>query len=273
MNPRRLFNRFAPEFGRNEDAPQRDGFYDSRYDSRRDRRLERLDRLYDFATHAMRHGGRHGHHGHGRGHGPGPDEGEWTGGGRGSGWGGGRGGGSGGGRGGGWGGGRGGGGRIFGPGDLRLLLLSLIAEKPRHGYELIKAIEQKFGGSYSPSPGSIYPTLTLLEELDQVRATAADGARKLFEITDQGRAYLEENRATLDGVIARMGLAARAMSGRAWPESVHQAMHTLKAALLLRPGEWTEAETERVSRIINQAVAAISNTSAADGSRKESSRD
>jgi DNA-binding PadR family transcriptional regulator len=199
---------------------------------------------------AMRRGGRGGHHGHGHGHGHGPDQsgGEWS---RGRG-----------------GFGRGGG-RIFGPGDLRLMLLSLIAEKPRHGYELIKEIEQKFAGAYSPSPGSIYPTLTLLEELEQVRASASDGARKLFEITDQGRAYLKENRAILDGVIARMGLAARHMSGRAWPESVHQAMHTLKHALLLRPGEWTESEATRVRKIIEQAVEAIS----AGQEPKESSRD
>ena len=207
---------------------------------------------------AMRRGGRGGHHGHG--HGPDDSPGEWS---RGRG-----------------GFGRGGGGRIFGPGDLRLMLLSLIAEKPRHGYELIKEIEQKFGGAYSPSPGSIYPTLTLLEELEQVRASASDGARKLFEITDQGRAYLEENRATLDGVMARMGLAARHMSGRAWPESVHQAMHTLKHALLLRPGEWTESEATRVRKIIEQAVDAISNgrsagenDNRADPESKESSRD
>lgn len=195
----------------------------------------------------MRRGGRGGHHGHGHdhGHGHGSDgsPGDWS---RGRG-----------------GFGRGGG-RIFGPGDLRLMLLSLIAEKPRHGYELIKEIEQKFGGAYSPSPGSIYPTLTLLEEMEQVRAAATDGARKLFEITDQGRAYLEENRATLDGVMARMGLAARHMSGRAWPESVHQAMHTLKHAVLLRPGEWTESEAARVSKIIEQAVEAISNGRSAE---------
>src|SRR5271163_2877041 len=190
---------------------------------------------------AMRRGVRGGHHGHGHGHGHGPDDspGEWS---RGRG-----------------GFGRGGGGRIFGPGDLRLMLLALIAEKPRHGYELIKEIEQKFGGAYSPSPGSIYPTLTLLEEMEQIRASTSEGARKLFEITDQGRAFLDENRATLDGVIARMSLAARHMSGRAWPESVHQTMHTLKHALLLRPGEWTESEAARVSKIIEQAVEAIAN--------------
>ena len=196
----------------------------------------------DFEMVIRRGGGRH-HHSHGHDHGRGRDEGpgEWSRGGRG------------------FGGRGGGGGRIFGPGDLRLMLLALIAEKPRHGYELIKEIEQKFGGAYSPSPGSIYPTLTLLEEMDHVRAATTEGARKLFEITDQGRAFLEENRATLDGVMVRMGMAARHMSGRAWPESVHQAMHTLKHALLFRPGEWNEAETIRIQKIIEQAAEAIAN--------------
>jgi DNA-binding PadR family transcriptional regulator len=194
----------------------------------------------DFEMAIRRRGGGHHHeHGHGHGRHHGRDEGEWS---RGRGFG-----------------GRGGGGRIFGPGDLRLMLLALIAEKPRHGYELIKEIEQKFGGAYSPSPGSIYPTLTLLEEMDHVRAVTSEGARKLFEITDQGRAFLEENRATLDGVMVRMGMAARHMSGRAWPESVHQAMHTLKHALLFRPGEWNEAETIRIQKIIEQAAEAIAN--------------
>jgi DNA-binding PadR family transcriptional regulator len=205
--------------------------------------------VFEAGEFAMRRGGRGGGHerGHGRGHGPD----EWS---RGRG---------------GFGRGGGGGGRIFGPGDLRLMLLALIAEKPRHGYELIKEIEQKFGGAYSPSPGSIYPTLTLLEELEHVRASATDGARKLFEITDQGRAFLSENQATLDGVLARMGLAARHMSGRAWPESVHQAMHTLKHALLLRPGEWSAAEADRVRKIIEDAVEAISNGRSAKDSDRE----
>ena len=111
----------------------------------------------------------------------------------------------------------------------------------------------------------LYPGRTDLSAvLEQVRASASDGARKLFEITDQGRAFLDENRATLDGVIARMGLAARHMSGRAWPESVHQAMHTLKHALLLRPGEWTDSEATRVRKIIDQAVEAISSGRSAE---------
>ncbi len=154
--------------------------------------------------------------------------------------------------------GRGGGGRIFGPGDLRLILLALVAEKPSYGYELIKAVEQKFGGGYSPSPGSVYPTLTLLEELGHVRATTSDGAKRLFEITPEGRQFLAENQTTIDGIMARMGLAARAMSGNAPPAQIHQAMHTLKAALLFHRGDWSEEEATRVSEILQLAAEAIS---------------
>src|SRR5712672_3287371 len=73
-------------------------------------------------------------------------------------------------------------GRFFAQGDLRLVILHLIAEKPRHGYEIIKAIEEQVAGAYSPSPGVIYPTLTLLEELGYVTVSTGDGAKKLHEI-------------------------------------------------------------------------------------------
>src|SRR6516162_5989546 len=102
--------------------------------------------------------------------------------------------------------------RVFDHGDLRYVLLHLIAEKPRHGYEIIKAIEEQFGGLYSPSPGVIYPTLTLLEDLGyaQVVPDAGDGGKKICEITEQGRAFLAENRVTLDEVLARMAEVSRA---------------------------------------------------------------
>ncbi len=154
--------------------------------------------------------------------------------------------------------GRGGGGRIFGPGDLRLILLALVAEKPSHGYELIKAVEQKFGGGYSPSPGSVYPTLTLLEDLGHVRATTSEGARRLFEITDEGRKFLTEHQATIDGIMARIGLVSRAMSSSAPPQQIHQAMHTLRAALMFHRGHWTEDEANRVREILELAAEAIS---------------
>jgi len=151
-----------------------------------------------------------------------------------------------------------GGGRVFGPGDLRLVLLAMIAEKPRHGYELIKELEQKFGGGYAPSPGSIYPTLTLLEELEHVRSATSAGTRRLFEITAEGNSYLHENAAALKSALARMEMAARAVSGESPPEDLHHAMHTLKAALMFHRGGWDAKEAARVRKIIEEAAEAIS---------------
>jgi DNA-binding PadR family transcriptional regulator len=106
-----------------------------------------------------------------------------------------------------WGGGGGGGGgrsRMFGQGDLKFVVLNLLAEKPRHGYEIIKELEDRFGGAYSPSPGTVYPTLSLLEDMGYARATLEEGNRKVFEITDEGRKYLEDNRTVVDDIFGRV---------------------------------------------------------------------
>lgn len=164
------------------------------------------------------------------------------------------------GRGRGGGGGRGGrgGGRMFGPGDLRLVLLALVAERPGHGYELIKQLEEKFGGAYSPSPGSIYPTLALLEDMGYLQSTQSDGSKRLYEITAEGRSYVAANDAALRGALSRMELAARAVAGEMPPQDLHQAMHTLKTALALHRGAWDEAETARVRQILEDAAQMIS---------------
>ena len=94
-------------------------------------------------------------------------------------------------------------GRMLAQGDLKLLALALIAEQPRHGYELIKLIEDKTRGAYSPSPGVVYPTLTFLEEAGYVTAES-EGAKKRYTITEEGRAHLEENRDIADMVLARL---------------------------------------------------------------------
>jgi DNA-binding PadR family transcriptional regulator len=94
-------------------------------------------------------------------------------------------------------------GRMLAQGDLRLLALALIAEQPRHGYEIIKVLEEKTQGWYAPSPGIVYPTLTYLEEAGYV-TVQAEGAKKLYTITDEGRAYLEENRSFVDTVLERL---------------------------------------------------------------------
>lgn len=157
-----------------------------------------------------------------------------------------------------------GGGRVFGPGDLRLVLLALVEAKPRHGYELIKELEQKFGGGYAPSPGSVYPTLTLLEELGHVRAVISEGTKRLFEITPEGANYLRDNQAALDSALARMEMAARAVAGEAPPIELHHAMHILKASLLFHRGGWDAHETERVRKIIEGAAAAVAQRAADD---------
>jgi DNA-binding PadR family transcriptional regulator len=94
-------------------------------------------------------------------------------------------------------------GRMLAQGDLRLIALALIAEQPRYGYEIIKLLEDKTAGWYSPSPGIVYPTLTYLEEAGYV-TVQTEGAKKLYTITDEGRAYLEENRAFVDAVLERL---------------------------------------------------------------------
>ena len=99
-------------------------------------------------------------------------------------------------------------GRMLATGDLRLIALALIAEQPRHGYEIIKVLEDKTQGWYSPSPGIVYPTLTFREEAGYVTAQT-EGAKKLYTITDEGRAYLAENRDFVDAVLERLAAVGR----------------------------------------------------------------
>lgn len=96
-------------------------------------------------------------------------------------------------------------GRMFAQGELRLALLALIAEKPSHGYELIKEIEDMTGGAYAPSPGAVYPTLQLLEDEGAIEEAEAEGAKKPFAVTDQGRAELEDRKDEVEGLMRRLG--------------------------------------------------------------------
>jgi DNA-binding PadR family transcriptional regulator len=129
---------------------------------------------------------------------------------------------------------RGGGrrGRMFDQGDLRLIMLALIAEAPRHGYEIIKSIEDKVGGAYSPSPGVVYPTLTLLEEMGLATVASTEGARKLYAITAEGKVHLDNGQATLDAVQARMKQIGDGRDATA-PE-IERAVENLRTALRLR---------------------------------------
>src|SRR5919199_313002 len=95
-------------------------------------------------------------------------------------------------------------GRFFEQGDLKYVVLRLLEEKPRHGYEIIKELEDRFGGAYSPSPGTVYPTLTMLEDLGYARARTEDGGKKIYEITPEGKAYLEANKTTVEDIFDRI---------------------------------------------------------------------
>lgn len=96
-------------------------------------------------------------------------------------------------------------GRMFGQGELRLMLLALIGENPSHGYELIKAIEEMTGGAYAPSPGAVYPTLQLLEDEGSIEEAEADGAKKPFAATAQGREELEDRKDEVEALMRRLG--------------------------------------------------------------------
>ncbi|RAI57795.1 PadR family transcriptional regulator [Roseicella frigidaeris] len=157
------------------------------------------------------------------------------------------------------GGGRSGLGRLFAHGDLRLVILDLIARKPRHGYELIKAIEDQAGGAYSPSPGVIYPTLTLLEELGYVTTSLAEGgAKKLHGITAEGEAFLAANRPAVDALLARMAETSRLHAGGQAPQ-ILRAMENLKLALRMRlaRGPLTPEQADAVAAALDAAALAV----------------
>ncbi len=130
--------------------------------------------------------------------------------------------------------------RLFEHGDLKMLILHLIAEKPRHGYEIIKAIEDLAGGAYAPSPGVIYPTLTLLEEIGHTVSTT-EGSRKRYEITETGKTSLAENQDAVTAILTR--IAASQPREAAMP--VMRAMENLKTALRLKLAQDAPAETTR----------------------------
>lgn len=148
--------------------------------------------------------------------------------------------------------------RMFGPGDLRIVALALIEKEPRHGYDLIKAIEAMFGGAYAPSPGVVYPTLSMLADEGLIAGVEDGAGKRIFTLTDAGQAWLNENRTAVDGVMQRMALAARLVSGEQTPDVVKEALHTLRQAVIMKPGDWSDVETARVVESLMKAVREVS---------------
>lgn len=146
-------------------------------------------------------------------------------------------------------------GRGLGHGGLRLVLLSLLSEKPSHGYELIKTIEERFKGAYVPSPGVIYPTLSWLEDEGYVTVAAGDDGRKQGSITESGLAFLKDNADQVKALIARLEQAGGDQGDYA---PLFRAMHNLKAALKMRGLKpLSQAEIEAIVDLIDETAKKI----------------
>ena len=154
--------------------------------------------------------------------------------------------------------GRGGGlggreGRMFDGGELRLVILALIAEKARYGYEIIKELGERVGGDYSPSPGVVYPTLTMLEEMGYATTSQDAQGRKLYALTAEGEKVLADNKATIDAIFARFGDSDE--SRFAGFISVRRATLNLRATLRLRL-RGRAATPEQIQAIVDALDAA-----------------
>jgi DNA-binding PadR family transcriptional regulator len=148
-------------------------------------------------------------------------------------------------------------GRMFDSGDLKLVILALVAEKPRHGYEIIKALEERVGGGYSPSPGVVYPTLTMIEDMGYATAAQDQGGRKLYTLTAEGEAFLAANRAQVDAIFARLDGANEDRRGDIAP--LLRAMENLRMAVRLRVKrrDATPIQIQTIADALDAAAKAI----------------
>ena len=148
--------------------------------------------------------------------------------------------------------------RMFDNGHLRLVILQLIADKPSYGYEIIKAIEERLAGSYTPSPGVVYPTLTLLEEEGYAVVSSTEGSKKLYAATEEGKKYLKENQVMLKAIFGRIEQAGKAF-GRGRSPQIQRAMMNLMFALKMRAGrgDLNPAQVGKIAQAIDAAARAI----------------
>ena len=139
---------------------------------------------------------------------------------------------------------------MFDPGALRLIVLSLINDSPRHGYDIIKVLEERIGGMYSPSPGVIYPILSMYEDMGHIESTP-EGKKKLYTITDEGRAYLLKNEAYIAHLNAQMDAAGQGQQ----EGDIRVTLHALRAALVerLRHDKLDAAQLARIKEILANA--------------------
>jgi len=143
-------------------------------------------------------------------------------------------------------------GRVFDSGELKLVILALIAEKPRHGYELMKDLGERVGGEYTPSPGVVYPTLTMLEEMGFATQAPDANNRKLYTVTPEGETFLADNKAQVDAIFARLDERTEAC-GPTGMGSLFRAMMNLRASVRLRA---RSANSQQLQQIVDALDAA-----------------
>lgn len=151
-------------------------------------------------------------------------------------------------------------GRMLAQGDLKLIALALIAEQPRHGYDIIKVIEERTAGWYAPSPGVVYPALTFLEDIGHVIAQP-EGAKKLYVITDDGRDYLTERRDLADAVLERLAAFGESMQQQngegseagELPPLLRAALDNLRAVAVRQIAKDSDNEAELVAVLARAA--------------------
>lgn len=145
--------------------------------------------------------------------------------------------------------------RFFGAGDLRYVILQQIAEKPSYGYEIIKSIQERLGGMYAPSPGVVYPMLTMLEEMGHA-TVVSEGARKLYTITEEGSKSLAENKAIVDAIFARMD-RTRSEHGSERSPQIERAVENFRMVLRMKKGPLTTEQLHAITDIIDAAAKQI----------------
>jgi DNA-binding PadR family transcriptional regulator len=136
--------------------------------------------------------------------------------------------------------------RFFGRGDLKYVILELLKEQPRHGYDIIRALEDRMRGRYRPSPGSVYPTLQMLEDLGYVSSSQQEG-KKVYTITDEGLRYLNEQQSTIDDIRSRITAGWDAAQRPEVSDLMHEVQQLARA--LLRLGTRSLQDPERLKRL------------------------
>ena len=136
--------------------------------------------------------------------------------------------------------------RFFGRGDLKYVILELLKDQPRHGYDIIRALEERMHGRYRPSPGSVYPTLQMLEDLGYVTSTQEEG-KKVYTITDEGRRYLSEQQSTVEDIRSRIASGWDAAQRPEVSDLMHEVQQLARA--LFRLGTHSLHDPERLKKL------------------------